>query len=170
LPNSKELKMSIYLLMRGGKFVRRSFERLTIDDLLKIDFSDATYVSFFNCGIKEIPEGLFPIVGPLKVLDLSNNKLTKLPKLPNGLKELRVCNNKITEILELPPTLLNLFCSGNKLTCLPPLPLTLGELGCSRNPIESLPVIPASVFSLDCRNCMLKELPVVGDKIIMFTY
>ena len=73
-------------------------------------------------------------------VDLSYKKLTKLPELPDTLKELYCSNNQLNKLPDLPDTLQVLYCNNNQLTKLPDLPDTLIELSCSGNqlPYEDL--------------------------------
>jgi len=57
-----------------------------------------------------------------------NNNLTKLPKLPQSLKELACYDNQLTEIPKLPQGLKGLACRNNNLTELPLLPQSLEKL------------------------------------------
>lgn len=151
-------KMSIFSKLAGGKFIRKTNKPLTTADLLEIDLTGVVYLNLSDSNLTEIPDGWIPVDGTLRVLDVSNNKLIKLPKLPTGLLELNAMNNLLTEI-DLPPQLLNLFCSNNKITSFSEFPITMEDLRCSRNPLKSLPVLPPNLFSLECYNCKLESLP-----------
>ena len=96
-------------------------------------------------------------------LDLSNLKLTELPKtLPRSLQRLLCNGNKLTELPDtLPESLQELWCGRNDLTRLPDtLPGSLQVLSCERNWLTELPDnLPGSLQSLDCRDNDLTILP-----------
>ncbi len=70
------------------------------------------------------------------ILNLSGLGLTKLPTLPNNLKDLDCSSNKLTSLPpRLPDTLCKLNCRCNKLTSLPILP-DLEELICNFNKLN----------------------------------
>ena len=51
----------------------------------------------------------------VKKLDYSDQKLTKLPELPDTLEKLYCSNNKLTKLPELPESLKYLDCKNNNL-------------------------------------------------------
>ena len=82
----------------------------------------------------------------------NNNKLTKLPELPNSLNYLHCSWNKLIELPDLPNSLINLFCSNNQLTELPDLPNSLTNLECCSNKLVELPNLPNSLSYFICIN------------------
>lgn len=97
----------------------------------------------------------------------NDNKLTALPKLPEGLRELACGGNQLTTLPTLPNTLTELRCGQNKLTALPKLPNGIETIVCSGNGITQLPSLPTSlqVIYLDRKiSCLPNE--VKGLKII----
>ena len=70
---------------------------------------------------------------PIKILNYSNNRLTKLPQLPDSLQELHCYCNKLTELPKLPNSLQRLSCNNNKLKILPELPNSFHKLDCWDN-------------------------------------
>ena len=68
-------------------------------------------------------------------LNVSDQKLTKLPELPDNLKELFCYVNKLTILPELPATLETLYCYNNNLTMLPELSDNLKEYRKSTTPV-----------------------------------
>ncbi len=64
--------------------------------------------------------------------------LTKLPELPNNIKQLHCYRNKLIYLPALPNKLIFLDCGYNKLTELPELPETLSGLWCENNNIKYL--------------------------------
>lgn len=95
----------------------------------------------------------------LTVVNIKDNRLTKLPKMGLSVRSLFCSKNRFTELPELPPNLVELDCSNNKLISLPTLPQTLTTLDCSYNLLCSLPDLPATLITLDCFHNMLKQLP-----------
>jgi len=79
----------------------------------------------------------------LETLDCSNNKLKKLPKLSETLKELSCQNNDLTNLDNL------LLCNGN---------INIIRLDCSYNIINNIPRL-FKLISLNCRNNLLGSLP-----------
>tara|TARA_B100001175_G_C19375680_1_gene573990 strand:+ start:616 stop:951 length:336 start_codon:yes stop_codon:yes gene_type:complete len=59
-------------------------------------------------GIDYIPEGITHLF-------CYNNSLETLPKLPNGLIYLSCYNNQLTELPKLPESLKHLYCQNNNL-------------------------------------------------------
>jgi Leucine-rich repeat (LRR) protein len=69
-------------------------------------------------------------------IDLNENKLYRLPKLPENLVRLNCGNNFLTEI---PDTLKWLYCYNNDITELPILPINLIWLDVSGNRLKNYP-------------------------------
>jgi hypothetical protein len=65
----------------------------------------------------------------------ANNSLSRLPQLPNSLKQLHCYNNKISSLPELPNSLKQLHCYNNNLSSLPELPNLLCDFVYHDNPI-----------------------------------
>jgi Leucine-rich repeat (LRR) protein len=89
-------------------------------------------------------------------LDVSNNRLKKLPYLPN----LKILNCQYNKITILPPLLkcVELKCSGNNLTSLGELP-ECEILECEQNyTMTRLPQLPKCQI-LRCRLCKIEMLP-----------
>ncbi len=51
-----------------------------------------------DCNLRELEDNVFMFLSKLKVLSLRNNKLEKLPRLPQGLKNLFVTGNRLKVI------------------------------------------------------------------------
>jgi Leucine-rich repeat (LRR) protein len=71
----------------------------------------------------------------LEWLYCSNNQLSKLEGLPQGLKELYCSDNQLTKLEGLPQGLEGLKCSNNQLKTLEGLPKGLKALYCFGNPL-----------------------------------
>ncbi len=93
-------------------------------------------------------------------LNISYNRLKRLPLLPNLLEELRCSSNELTEILLLPELLKIFNCSNNKLVGLINLSTfyNLETLNCANNQIIKLPLLPDTLKELNCSNNNLTEL------------
>ena len=78
-----------------------------------------------------------------KILSCDNNKLTKLPALPEC-KGLYCRDNQLTRLPALPKFTF-LRCDNNKLTQLPALP-NCGDLSCDNNKLTQKPAIPNCVI------------------------
>ncbi len=116
-----------------------------------------TRLDSFHC-----PRSLFtslpPLPSTLQYLDVSNGKLTSLPRLDTlpRLIEINCANNKLTTIPALrtdtTPGIYQYYSlnfSGNLLTSLPAFNSTIG-LDISNNKFTSWPVFPLNVDYLDC--------------------
>ena len=100
------------------------------------------------------------------LLDYTNQGLTELPPLPQGLQTLHCDNNNLQSLPDLPDTLEELYCDDNNLKTLPKLPDSLEFLFCARNDLTKLPNLPNSLFSIDCGgNELLKELPKLPENL-----
>jgi hypothetical protein len=115
-------------------------------------------------------------------LDCSDNKLTVIPPLPNGLSSINICINPllsipkipdsvislalggegviITALEKLPPQLKYLWCSGTDIQFLPPLPDTIINLYCYSNRLTTLPErLPPGLIDFNCSENKLRTLP-----------
>jgi len=77
-------------------------------------------------------------------IDVSERNIKDLSGLQffKGLRSLRCQNNKLNKLPPLPDTLTELICANNQLEKLPSLPDTLIKLNCYGNEITDLPVFP----------------------------
>ena len=85
-------------------------------------------------------------------MDLSDNDIYYLPRLPKRLRVLYCCNCKLSNIKNLPDTLLELNCSNNGITHICNLPPRLRTLGCAINSLCCLPKLPSRLQSIWCNN------------------
>nr|WP_096968596.1 NEL-type E3 ubiquitin ligase domain-containing protein [Escherichia coli] len=95
-------------------------------------------------------------------LNINNNALTSLPRLPDSLEKIEASFNQLTTLPELPESLKVLDVSNNRLSTLPELPSALEFISVRRNEITMLPVLPSSLQVLSAeinRLSILPELP-----------
>ncbi|MEN6459805.1 MAG: leucine-rich repeat domain-containing protein, partial [Syntrophomonas sp.] len=116
-----------------------------------------------NSGNISSLDGLGDFTGTgLLSLDCSNNQLTSLPALPDGLQYLDCHDNQLASLPGLPASLQELRCYQNQLGSLPdPLPASLLRLNCSGNQLTGLPVLPAGLLMLGCNNNTIATLPAL---------
>lgn len=96
----------------------------------------------------------------LKVLDISNTPIAKLPQLPEGLEELRATNcPNLKELPRLPKSLKELYVGGTPLTELPKLPPNLTHLDVGECPLRFFPLLPMSLYFLNVDGCTKLFLP-----------
>jgi len=120
--------------MAFGKDTDRVLKQLS-------SFDGELNFDYFN--IDKLPN---PLPSGLRVLRLSETKITELPPLPEGLEILVMCYVAgINAITKLPSTLKTLDCWGSPIKCLPQLPKGLIELIISRTKINCLPAQPDSL-------------------------
>src|SRR3989304_7653372 len=95
----------------------------------------------------------------LKVLDLSGNKLSVLPKMPEYIEEISCKFNKIENIdsLKSLDNLKRLDCSENKLKKIINIK-NLQILFCSKNKIKKIEEMK-NLLKLVCKNNLIEELP-----------
>lgn len=93
-------------------------------------------------------------------LSISNNCLSRLPRLPAKLKHLFVDNNALTGLpIDLPKGLLCLNAAENKIALLHSLPDTLSYLNVNDNQLVCLPKLPTSLVHLFVDNNFIHRLP-----------
>ncbi len=119
--------------------------------LVSLDNYDLSEIVFLDCSnnrltsLPTLPQGLL-------YLYCGDNMLTSLPTLPIGLKVLECYHNQLVSLPMLPTSLVELNCNDNKLTSLPQLSEGLEELYCRVNNLKSLPILPISLWKLKCTN------------------
>ena len=103
----------------------------------------------------------------LRVLHCDSNQLVALPELPESLEELYCDENRLEELPPLPPNLKVLSCSDNFLKSLPHLShlTSLTHLDCGYNQLTSLPELPPNLKVLRCRKNFLKYLPILPQSL-----
>jgi Leucine-rich repeat (LRR) protein len=117
----------------------------------------------------------FPLIPNLIHLDISNNKFTKLPPLPDKLEYIDICSNPITDISPLAnlKNLRDVYCINNTITTAPP-PCLVNPI-CFHEPIfayfydelnENLPPNAQEIWALlisnDPTNRELAEQLMIG--------
>ncbi|HEY8499535.1 MAG TPA: S-layer homology domain-containing protein [Clostridia bacterium] len=143
-------------------------------DVSERNIKDLSGLQFFK-GLRSLRcqnnklNKLPPLPDTLTELICRNNQLEKLPSLPDTLIKLNCYGNKITDLPVLPPSLLMLNCANNKLKSIPELPAGLKELICEINEITSLPDLPARLEQLSCGKNQLTELPDFPENMVVLT-
>ncbi|EBV8289573.1 E3 ubiquitin--protein ligase, partial [Salmonella enterica] len=97
----------------------------------------------------------------LRELSVDGNLLASLPALPLGLQSLSVPGNQLPSLPDLPSGLRKLWASGNRLTSLSALPSGLRELIISSNRLTSLPALPSELRELSVSHNLLPSLPAL---------
>jgi len=112
---------------------------------------------------------LLPLPSNIKILNVSQNNLNKLPALPPGLKQLYCNNNKLTQLPDLPDTLEEIHCCDNQLECLPKLPKNLRTLWCKHNKIKRLQTLPDKLECIVCPDNKITIIPNLPDSLKMLS-
>ena len=99
-------------------------------------------------------------------LNVMNQNLTVIDRLPAGLKTLKAARNNLTTIYSLPGSIDWLDVSQNAFVTLPALPAGLKHLNCNTNRLTVLPELPASLKYLTCQqqHTGAPESPAVLDE------
>ncbi len=127
----------------------------------------AKKLSRLDLNFKQITDltGIEGFLG-LVTLDCSNNRLTKLPFMPNTyLRQLRCANNRLTSLPFFPESLLYLDCSGNKIDFVVGLPRAMRELNINGNALKELPTLPANMLQLECVANKIESISSLPDDI-----
>ncbi|CNK80137.1 NEL-type E3 ubiquitin ligase domain-containing protein [Yersinia aleksiciae] len=132
------------------------FRQTTVERLHECLENNAFKLNLSGLKLSSLPEYL---PEHIKILDVSNNALTKLPELPESLKHMRVHSNQLTLLPELPKTLININVSSNQLTRLPELPKKLIDLNVSTNQLTRVPELPKKLIDLNVNANQLTRLP-----------
>lgn len=137
------------------------------DDIMKQLFShkhfkeissNLEHLFIYECNITNLPD--LDIFKKLQTLDISNNKLTTLPKLPASLNELIAKNNNLSEFMINLPNLKRLNCENNKIVKMSITNDNIERLHVRNNPIICLtPQIMPCIRYLDISNTKIISLP-----------
>lgn len=127
-------------------------------------------LDFSNKNITEIPS--LVKYTKLKRLICRNNKLTKIPELPENLKYLDVRNNKIEHIPYLPPSLKIFDCANNRITKIPEyLPPNLKIFICNNNKIKKVPPLnDTKLIRFECMKNNIHYLNNLPSSLIVLNY
>ncbi|EDS6651358.1 E3 ubiquitin--protein ligase, partial [Salmonella enterica subsp. arizonae] len=116
-----------------------------------------------GAGLTTLPDHLPPHI--TKLIIPRNNYLTRLSRLPPGLRELSVDGNLLASLPALPPRLQSLSVPGNQLPSLPDLPSGLRKLWASGNRLTSLSALPSGLRELIISNNRLTSLPALPSEL-----
>ncbi|ENS4271279.1 E3 ubiquitin--protein ligase [Salmonella enterica] len=116
-----------------------------------------------GAGLTTLPDHLPPHI--TKLIIPRNNYLTRLSRLPPGLRELSVDGNLLASLPALPPGLQSLSVPGNQLPSLPDLPSGLRKLWASGNRLTSLSALPSGLRELIISSNRLTSLPALPSEL-----
>ncbi|ENF6423357.1 E3 ubiquitin--protein ligase [Salmonella enterica] len=116
-----------------------------------------------GAGLTTLPDHLPPHI--TKLIIPRNNYLTRLSRLPPGLRELSVDGNLLATLPALPPGLQSLSVPGNQLPSLPALPSGLRKLWASGNRLTSLSALPSGLRELIISSNRLTSLPALPSEL-----
>ncbi|HDY3837792.1 TPA: E3 ubiquitin--protein ligase [Salmonella enterica] len=116
-----------------------------------------------GAGLTTLPDHLPPHI--TKLIIPRNNYLTRLSRLPPGLREMSVDGNLLASLPALPPGLQSLSVPGNQLPSLPDLPSGLRKLWASGNRLTSLSALPSGLRELIISNNRLTSLPALPSEL-----
>jgi hypothetical protein len=100
-----------------------------------------------------------PLPETLEKLDCMENRITSLPPLPAKIKTIQAYSNRLVSLPELPASLERLSVDVNLLTLLPSLPPGLKSLSCSANKLTEIPPLPSGLTYFACAENNLTSLP-----------
>ena len=121
--------------------------------------SNTTYLILSKTQVTSLPESLPP---NLEGLDISDTRITRLPKLPGTLQLLFLRNTQVTSLPELPANLQQLSINNTGITQLPALPGSLFQLNISNSGVTRLPEpLPHHLAYLDVAGTPMTSLPTI---------
>lgn len=126
--------------------------------------NDTELINLNHHGMPEIPD--LSRFYKLKILNMNDNRVKKIPFLPVSLIDFTCENNLLEELPELPNHLQSLVCGNNKLREIPKLPEKLEILRCEFNEISELPEFNSKLKQVHCNNNKLKWLPKFNDDLV----
>jgi Leucine-rich repeat (LRR) protein len=133
----------------------------------QIEYYFTEKLDLSNQKLTKLPEDIY-FYRNLTVLYCNNNKLTYLPELPSSLKELNCSNNQLTYLPEFPSSLQIINCSNNQLYSIPEYPYDIKIINCSNNKLVCLPDLVDRIHILLCNNNLLTKLPWSYNNITKF--
>ena len=98
-------------------------------------------------------------------LNLSNNQITKIENLPDSLQKLYLYYNQITKIENLPDSLQELYLHSNKITEIENLPNSLQILYLHYNQITKIENLPNKLRDLYCDNNQITKIENLPDSL-----
>ncbi len=153
--NIKENRKEETIILTPKERVLKIIEENKYDSYLILENMDLT-----DEDIPEIPEYI-------NYIYLSNNKLTKIPKLHNQIYTLDLNDNLITEISSLPTKIETLYISNNNLTEIPDLYnyYNLTQIYANNNQITKVINFPKYVEYVLLNNNLIEELPKLPESL-----
>ena len=128
----------------------KNFEKLVVDRIKSNEFLDGlTYVRLYNCELTEFPDFL-PI--GLTHINLNSNNITEIPDLTRftRLETFDISNNKVTKIGKLPGNLCDIAISYNHLEVFPECGSKLKIIHCNNNLLKDISNVPKHLQLLSC--------------------
>uniref|UniRef100_A0A6C0EHU1 Leucine-rich repeat protein n=1 Tax=viral metagenome TaxID=1070528 RepID=A0A6C0EHU1_9ZZZZ len=125
---------------------------------IKYKFNNDTNVYIAN-SMNEVLELDTEKYNNIIYLDCYNCELTKLPVLPDSLRQLYCNNNKLLVLPTLANGLQTLYCYDNLLCCLPRIPKSLRYLHCGVNRLTFLPTLPENLQCIYCYENLFNIFP-----------
>lgn len=126
--------------------------REAVDRMMSGTLFDSQELMLDGLGLTSLPPAFY---SRITSLDVSNNMLRTLPKLPCALSKLNAAHNELVMLPEWPSSLTYLNVSHNQLTEIPHLPAWIAVVDVSYNRLARLPHIPTWVQFLNASNNQL---------------
>jgi Leucine-rich repeat (LRR) protein len=146
----KELMAKWYPYKYSPYAIKDFIERIKINERGRLELH---ILDLDMCNLKG--EFYLPLLFErIDKIDLKDNALTSISRLPEKIEQLGCENNLLESLPELPEGLKYLYVSGNQLTSLPKLPQTLEVLSCSFNRnLRELPDLPPNLKIFSGEGC-----------------
>jgi hypothetical protein len=135
-----------------------TIEKLKLDNNNISKFDGSKFLNLKELSIASNNLVCFTFPPNIESLDISTNKLLKLPRFPDSLKGIACSNNLLTTLPTMNESLKCLSCNINKIEFLPYLPASLRELDASDNVIHTVVNLPNSLRCLLLSNNKLSGI------------
>ena len=168
LPEGLEKLDCLYMNLEKIEHLPKSLKYLdcSYNNLSEIPLLPQSLKKFFCCyniNISILPDYIAEI--NLEQLYIIGLNLTNISKLSKTLIHFSCSENKLCKLPTLPENLLSLYCNDNYFTVLPELPENLLVLYCNDNYFTVLPELPRNLLSLSFKNNYLTEIPLLPNSL-----